>query len=141
MVKFRMENSEQFHRIVLALLSLVFVALAGWYSVQIPPGEGVDESAHFRYVKYVKEQRALPVQPMEPRGVKVGMGHHPPLYYVLGALGILWIDTADFDQVLRPNPHYVWAENDGSNGWNVMLHFGQDAWPWRGAGHGFGRCS
>ena len=128
-----MENSEQFHRIVLALLSLVFVALAGWYSVQIPPGEGVDEAAHFRYVKYVKEQRALPVQPMEPRGVKVGMGHHPPLYYVLGALGILWIDTADFDQVLRPNPHYVWAENDGSNGWNVMLHFGQDAWPWRGA--------
>lgn len=61
------------------------------------------------------------------------MGHHPPLYYVLGSLAISWIDSSDFDQMLRPNPHFVWAENDGSNGWNVMLHFGQDAFPWQGA--------
>jgi 4-amino-4-deoxy-L-arabinose transferase-like glycosyltransferase len=127
----RTEN--RFHRTVLLLAVLAFAALAGWYSVKIPPGEGVDETPHFDYVRYVKEQRALPVQPLEPGNVKVWMGHHPPLYYVLSGLTILWTDTADVSQVLRPNPHFEWAENNGQNGWNVMLHFGQDRFPWRGS--------
>jgi 4-amino-4-deoxy-L-arabinose transferase-like glycosyltransferase len=130
--KHETDISHRFHKTALVLVTLAFVAVTGWYSVKIPPGEGVDEAHHFAYVRYVKEQKALPVQPMEGKAVQVWMGHHPPLYYLLGSLAISWIDTSDFDQVLRPNPHFVWAENDGRNGWNVMLHFGQDVFPWQG---------
>lgn len=114
-----------------ALLLVAFVVLAAWYSVRLPVGEGVDEGAHFQYVRYVKEQRTLPTFPRES-APPVAMAHHPPLYYVLGALVIAPYDTTDADRVLLPNPHFVWRENDGSNGWNVVLHHGQDAFPWRG---------
>jgi 4-amino-4-deoxy-L-arabinose transferase-like glycosyltransferase len=122
------------HPVILAGLLVTFLVLAVGYSVLIPVGEGVDETAHFAYAVYVKEERSLPIQPQTPEeGVEVWMGHHPPLYYVLGALAISWVDTTDFPDVFRPNPHFVWQENVGDNGWNVMLHFGQDGVPWRGS--------
>ena len=122
------------HLSALIVLLATFVTLATWYSVVIPAGEGVDETPHFDYVRYVKEHRALPIQPRAlEEGVQVWMGHHPPLYYVLGSIAISWVDTSDFARTFRPNPHFAWAENSGSNGWNVMLHFGQDRFPWKGA--------
>jgi 4-amino-4-deoxy-L-arabinose transferase-like glycosyltransferase len=112
----------------------LFAILAIGYSLAIPPGEGVDEIPHFDYIRYIKENRRLPIQPMSRQeGVEVWMGHHPPLYYLMGALAIAWSNTADFGQTFRPNPHFVWQENDGSNGWNVMLHFGQDRFPGEGS--------
>lgn len=93
-----------------------FVVLAVGYSIVIPVGEGVDETPHFDYIRYVKDHRRLPIQPDSRSEVAVWMGHHPPLYYVMGALTISWIDTSDFDQVFRPNPHFVWRENSSSNG-------------------------
>lgn len=112
----------------------LFTTLAIGYGVTIPPGEGVDEIPHFAYVRYVKENRRLPIQPMSREGgVDVWMGHHPPLYYLLGALTVAWSDTADFEQTFRPNPHFIWQENYGGNGWNVMLHFGQDRFPGEGS--------
>jgi len=115
-------------------LLVIFAVIAIWYSIIIPAGEGVDETPHFDYVRYVKEHQALPVQPHTlEEGVQVWMGHHPPLYYLLGSLLIFGVDTSDFALAFRPNPHFIWAENNGSNGWNVMLHFGQDHFPWKGS--------
>lgn len=122
------------HTAVLSVLLTVFVILAVGYSIVIPPGEGVDETPHFDYVRYVKEYKALPIQPRSlEKGVQVWMGHHPPLYYILGGLATSWADTSDFAQAFRRNPHFIWMENVGSNGWNVMLHFGQERFPWRGS--------
>ena len=122
------------HALVVSVFLAGFIALAAGYSFLIPPGEGVDETPHFDYVRYVKEHGALPIQPLSrEEGVRVWMGHHPPLYYVLGAVAIYWVDTSDFSEAFRPNPHFVWQENTGFNGWNVMLHFGQDHFPWRGS--------
>lgn len=125
------------HQATLGVLLAAFVVLAAGYSLAIPVGEGVDEVPHFDYVRYVKEHKKLPIQPLSrdesDEGIEVWMGHHPPLYYVLGALAISWVDTSDFAEVIRPNPHFVWQENSGANGWNVMMHFGQEVFPWRGA--------
>lgn len=120
------------HKVVLGILLAAFAVLAVGYSLAIPVGEGVDEVPHFDYVRYAKEHRRLPIQPLSrDEGVEVWMGHHPPLYYVLGALAISWVDTSDFAEVIRPNPHFIWQENSGTNGWNVMMHFGQDVFPWQ----------
>ncbi|KAA3658290.1 MAG: hypothetical protein DWQ04_25535 [Chloroflexi bacterium] len=101
--------------------------------VWIPVGEGVDEVAHFEFIRFVKEQHTLPVQPTQPsEPISVWMGHHPPLYYMLNALFLTGQNTSSPEQPFRPNPHFVWAENDGRNGWNVMLHAGQDEFPGEG---------
>lgn len=117
----------------LALLLIAYAVLATIYSVVIPAGEGVDEIPHFAYVRFIKEGNGLPVQSFEPNRSPVFMGHHPPLYYLLGGLVTSWTDTSDFNQAFVPNPHFVWRENYGGNGWNVYLHFGQDDFPYRGA--------
>lgn len=118
----------------LLIVLVVFVAVAVWYSVAIPVGEGVDEVPHFAYVRYVKDHWALPVQPWRDNGraLQVWMGHHPPLYYVLGAMLSFWSDTTDYSSVLMPNPHFIWAENDPVNGWNVFLHSSQENFPYKG---------
>lgn len=131
---FKTSNQSFPHKIVRAILLITFLSVAAGYSILIPPGEGVDEIPHFHYVRYVKEQRRLPRQLMTlEEDVEVRMGHHPPLYYALGALVIAPIDTSDFNTVFQTNPHFVWLENTGANGWNVMLHFGQDTFPWQKA--------
>jgi hypothetical protein len=59
-----------------------FVGLALIYSMVNPLFESPDEWLHFRYVRALIDQRALPVQsPVEQTEF-----HQPPLYYVLGAL-------------------------------------------------------
>lgn len=121
----------KWHRLRLAALLMLYTLLAGWYSVRTPVGEGVDEGAHFAYVQYIAEQRRLPVLTTEGL-LPVAMAHHPPLYYLLGAPVVALFDTSDAPDALRPNPHFVWRENDGRDGWNVVLHYGQGAFPWRG---------
>ena len=122
----------------LTAIVLLFSALGAWYSLRVPLGEGVDEVPHFQYVVYVKERRALPVQPWGQNGrrLEVFMGHHPPLYYALAALLIAPFDTSDFTQVMRPNPHFTWAEfvppHTPPDGWTVYLHTAAEAWPFRG---------
>jgi len=116
----------------LIMVLAVFCGLAVWYSVAIPVGEGVDEIPHFDYVRFVKDHWALPVQPWKDNGrpLQVWMGHHPPLYYILSALLSFWTDTTDFNIVLVPNPHFIWAENDPVNGWNVFLHSAAENFPY-----------
>jgi hypothetical protein len=117
----------------LLLLLIAYLLLGIGYSLTVPAGEGVDEIPHFDYVRYIKEGHGLPVQSFEPNQSPVYMGHHPPLYYLLGGLVTAWTDTSDFSSAFVPNPHFVWRENYGGNGWNVYLHFGQDNFPYRGA--------
>jgi 4-amino-4-deoxy-L-arabinose transferase-like glycosyltransferase len=121
------------HRVRIVALLFGFAVVSVCYAVWIPAGEGVDEVAHFEYIRYLKEQRGLPVQPTEPgETLSVWMGHHPPLYYALNAILLAGQDTSHSDRVFRANPHFTWAENDGANGWNVMVHSGQDRFPGRG---------
>ena len=122
------------HWAALGVLTL-FLAIGFWYTLWNPLGEGVDEGSHFQYVRYIKETRTLPVQPTpdHPRPLHVSMGHHPPLYYLLGAFSISWIDVSDAPQVLIPNPHFVWGVDHPRNGWNVVIHTPREEWPWHGA--------
>ncbi len=117
----------------LLVILIGFVTAALFYTVKIPPGEGVDEIAHFQYVLFIQNRKKLPVQPTQiGEPVEVIMGHHPPLYYALLALLLPQQDMSGMSKAFRANPHFVWAENEGENGWNVMLHAGQDEFPGEG---------
>lgn len=61
----------------------VFVALGLAYSWINPPFEASDELRHFRFVRAIQVNHALPVQGQEACR---SQSHHPPLYYLAGAL-------------------------------------------------------
>ena len=90
--------------------------------------EASDETGHFAFVKYLASQREFP---------RLGQAvtewfdesHQPPLYYLLAAIAVSWIDT---DDGLEPemNP-YVFSGKD-IGGVNITIHSDREAFPYRG---------
>lgn len=83
-------------------LMLVFVALAATVSFINPLFEAPDEIRHYRYIRKLVTERALPIQGQEE--VR-SQSHHPPLYYALAALASAWVPsphTSAYDHPLNP---------------------------------------
>lgn len=90
----------------------VYFALTLNYSFNVPVWEAPDEPAHFAYTHYILTHGGPPIQSFEEGRNEVETGHHPPLYYYLGALVSLPFNIADFEKA-RPNPHFSFSNNDG----------------------------
>ena len=74
---------------LLALVLVVYLALAIGYNLAMPVGGAPDEGAHAEFVRIVAEDGRLPVLDLrtsnnaqDPNGYEA---HQPPLYYVLAA--------------------------------------------------------
>jgi hypothetical protein len=111
---------------------VLFVALGVVYSLATPIFEASDEHWHYPVVKYIADGRGLPVQDAAVATPWHQEGSQPPLYYLLAAGATAWINTADFSQVQRPNPHAMAGLPQVVGNKNMMLHSGREAWPWRG---------
>ncbi len=117
---------------IYALLA-IFVFLCALYSIVVPPFEASDELWHYPMAKYIADNWALPVQDPENVGPWRQEGSQPPLYYFLGAVATVWIDTSDVDVVRHLNPH---ADNgiatpDGNI--NLITHQPEaEPFPWQG---------
>jgi hypothetical protein len=110
----------------------VYVALAGAYSVVTPVMEASDEVWHYPMVHYIAEHWSLPVQ--EP-GVETPWrqeGSQPPLYYALGALLTVGIDSSDLTDVRRINPHADSGIVRPDGNANLIVHTAGERFPWRG---------
>jgi 4-amino-4-deoxy-L-arabinose transferase-like glycosyltransferase len=94
--------------LVLALIILVYVAIATLYAFSVPAWNTPDEPAHYNYVRQIAEQRTLPVlevgdydaallerlksarfPPGEPVDAIRYEGWQPPLFYLL-ATPVYW---------------------------------------------------
>ncbi len=114
----------------LVLLLIVFVALALCYSFIIPLFEGPDEDDHFRFAKFLADQRALPVQLFEAGGGAAGhQGWQPPLYYALAAALITPIDTSDYAQHLWRNYGATFLGDPACCGRNIYYHTDSENFP------------
>lgn len=124
-------QQERLARIVISLILALFVAVSFAYSVVNPLHEATDELRHYRFVRYVATERALPVQTVE--GCRT-QAHHPPLYYVGAALLTAWIDTGRPVCYAPPqNPFWAYRYWEvGVDNKNQYLHGADEAWPWRG---------
>ncbi|HSH04080.1 MAG TPA: DUF2142 domain-containing protein [Anaerolineae bacterium] len=89
----------------IVLLMLLFVGIAGWYSMVNPPFEATDEIRHYRFVRYISENKSLPVQGEEACR---SQSHHPPLIYVVAAVVTGWIETGQ-DLCYTPEENPFWA--------------------------------
>ncbi len=100
-----------------------------------PVFEGPDEPNHFLFIRYLQVYRQLPVQGAERDAVRA---HHPPAYFLLGALLTAWAPpatSADYASLgLRLNPRYDFRFDDPEpDNKSIFLHHGpQERWPYQG---------
>jgi 4-amino-4-deoxy-L-arabinose transferase-like glycosyltransferase len=124
-----LSTASPIERIALTSLLVAFAVLSMWYGIVTPLFEGPDEAAHYSYVKYLADGNGLPRLDQSPRQVLWEGLQQPPLYYALGALLTVWIDTSDQPKLLWANPHRG-AETGGQN---LYYHTDREAFPYRGA--------
>ncbi|MGD2178981.1 MAG: glycosyltransferase family 39 protein, partial [Anaerolineae bacterium] len=107
-------------RRALVLILVLYVMLGAAYSIVNPIFESPDESLNYANVRFLVEERRLPVlEPEEPT-----KAHHPPLYYVLGALLTWWVPNENFDAITeRVNPFWIHQVSEtGVDNKNLYLH-------------------
>lgn len=106
---------------MLAIILLGHLALGLVYLFATPAFEAPDEPAHYRYVRYLVEQRALPPLIAGDNEWDQGQMHQPPLYYALGALLTGGIAHGDVEDVFPRNPYVVLGRVDVPGNKNVVL--------------------
>lgn len=117
-------------RVILVILA-AYLVLSLAYSVINPLHEATDELRHYRFVRYLVENRRLPVQGEEACR---SQSHHPPLFYVLGAIATAWVQ-ADHPLCYTPANNPFWAYRYGDVGVDnktQYLHGADEMFPWRG---------
>ena len=93
-------NEPRSNRLLLSILLAIFVAWCVAYNLALPLFEAPDEGAHYIYVDYIATNRQLPsLEHMLSHEVS-----QTPLYYILGAPLIAWIDRSDFGEVYHTEP-------------------------------------
>ncbi len=120
-------------RLGLLIIVSAFMVLGVIYSVATPVLEAPDESFHFFFVQYVREQHRLPVQGQPGEALYKQEGSQPPLYYLAGALLTSWIDTRDARDLLRQNPQANLGDPGDPGNKNRFIHTAQETWPFQGA--------
>ena len=113
------------------VLVAAHLALGVLYSVTVPIWEAHDEWAHYKYVEYIARHRALP-----PAGQRLtteyryDQANQPPLYYILAAIPVSWVDTSDG---LKPVVNPYADTGDGWGGINFAVHDPEiERFPYRG---------
>ncbi|MCA9932449.1 MAG: phospholipid carrier-dependent glycosyltransferase [Anaerolineales bacterium] len=124
-------NEDRNGRIAITIILILFVGVSLAYSVVNPLHEATDELRHYRFVRYVATEHALPVQGALSCRTQA---HHPPLYYAAAALLTGWIDTGRPVCYEPPqNPFWAYRYWDvGTDNKNQYLHGADEAWPWHG---------
>jgi hypothetical protein len=110
----------QMTRWSLALILVLYLALGVAYSLVNPIFESPDEELNYANIRFLVEERRLPVlEPGEP-----SKAHHPPLYYVLGALLTSWVPNENFEAVAeRVNLYWAYRlERPGVDNKSLYLH-------------------
>jgi 4-amino-4-deoxy-L-arabinose transferase-like glycosyltransferase len=117
---------EQWRWLVVSILAVHF-SIASFYSVVNPIWEGPDELGHYRHVRFLVNNLALP-QP-EDTTTALDQMTHPPLYYAFTALLTSWVDTGDG---LKPTRNPFAATGTMEGGANQFVHSDAEAFPYQG---------
>lgn len=119
------------HGVVLPIV-VAFVALGIFYSVTTPLFETPDEPWHYRYVKRLADGQGLPPLAVSTDPWEQGEAHQPPLYYALGALLTIGIDTGSAETIYERNPYAASGLPHFPGNKNVVLHFDDEGFPYQG---------
>src|SRR5688572_19777083 len=103
-------RTSRLERVVLVVLSVLYLASATGFALVTPYGEVPDEYAHLLYIEHIVRFGELPKITKVPYSYDA---FHPPLYYLVGAITVATgrtIAGTSLDKVLAPrvrvNPDY-----------------------------------
>ena len=98
-------------------------------SIRNPLFEPPDERLHYRYVRHLLTERTLPVQEIDG---EPSHSHHPPLYYLIGALLVSGIEDDQTESEV--NPFWTSYRRDEVHRDNKNLYIPNAAhnFPWHG---------
>ena len=119
----------------LAIIIIGHCLLALGFNYITPVLEGPDEPNHFLFIRYLQVYHQLPVQGNVLKAVRA---HHPPAYFVLGAMLLAWSppgSAADWASLgFQENPRYLFRLDDPEpDNKSVFLHGRPDEqWPYQG---------
>lgn len=113
---------------------IAFAALAGLYSILVPPFETPDEIWHFAFIQHLAGGEGLPISEADTQALWRQQGVQAPGYYLAAALLTGWIDQSDFPQLYaRANPHRAIGQPGAHTNRNYLIHYESDGWPWTGS--------
>lgn len=109
------------------------IALGVSYSIVTPLFESPDEVWHYAYVREIATRRGLPVMQASVEQAWAQEGTQAPLYYLLGAPLLAWMDARQLEELPAPNPFARIGEpraatNDNRN---AFFHTPDENFPWR----------
>lgn len=116
----------------LAIILVLFLALASFYAIVTPIFEAGDEIWHYPFVQYLASGNGLPIQDPNSETLWEQEGGQPPLYYVISALATFWIDTRDLPERLWLNPHAKIGIPLAFGNKNMVVHTSAENFPWQG---------
>ena len=111
---------------------MLFIFMGSVYGLTTPIFEASDERWHYPYVRHLAMGYGLPIQDPASPGDWRHEGSQPPLFYLIGAAATSWIDTSDFDEVRRENPHARIGIPGSQGNKNMFVHTEKEAFPYRG---------
>jgi Dolichyl-phosphate-mannose-protein mannosyltransferase len=110
----------------IAAILIAHAALAVGESLAVPLYEEQDEISHILYVRYIQVYHRLPVQDKNSEGPR---SHHPPLFYLAGALLTAWVPVNGSVDAIRPevNPNFrVVGDDTETDNKAHYVHFTPD---------------
>jgi Dolichyl-phosphate-mannose-protein mannosyltransferase len=110
---------------------VLFIGLGLLYSVATPIFEAPDEVSHYAVIQNIIDGYGLPVQQSGLKTAWEQEGSQPPLYYLLMASTVKWIDTSDAVDRMYHNPHAVPGDPSLDANRNLVIHSDAENFPWR----------
>ncbi|MEM9774680.1 MAG: glycosyltransferase family 39 protein [Chloroflexota bacterium] len=111
---------------LLIIIILFYFIVALRYALITPAFEASDELWHYPMIQHLANGNRLPVQTFDPAtaGPWKQEASQPPLYYYLGAALTFWVDTSDFQEVRKLNPHVDTGIITTDGNTNLAVHKG-----------------
>lgn len=116
----------------LAFILIAYLVITLGYSVFNPLFEAPDEHWHYFTAQSIADTGHFPYVADVYDEWLSQEAAQPPLYYLLGALLIAPVDTAEARQQVWPNPFTAIGDASALTNVNRFVHTAQEAWPWQG---------
>jgi hypothetical protein len=120
-------------KIAVALIVAASFALFSIYSLATPLFEASDELWHYPLVQRLASDGGLPIQRQDQTDADAPWrqeGSQPPLYYAVAALATSPIDSSNFREIRRLNPHSDMGVPTRDGNANAILHTPAEVFPW-----------
>jgi len=114
----------------LTVILALYLVLGLAYTIINPVLEGPDEILNYQNIRFIAEQKSLDVL----REGELSKAHHPPLYYIIGALATGWVSDEHLDTFIeQTNPFWAYRSwEPGVDNKSLYLHDPTlEGWPYQ----------